>query len=145
VLLVVPGTLFWVLALAGIFTKNNLLIGGAVVLALVTIVMAITMKVRTGAATKAEEQRIYAQGTPARARIIRIGTSGGNTNGHPNIDFELEVTIPGQEPYRVNLTALVSKLAISRVQPDTVIDVRVDPADRQRVLLDASLTPYGHD
>lgn len=143
--LVIPGTLFWVLMLAGIFTKNNYMIGGAVVLFLVTAVGAIAMKVRGSAATKAEQLRIYTQGTPARARIIRIGTTGGSVNGHPNIDFELEVTFPGQEPYRTNLTALVSKLAIPRVQPDTQIDVRVDPADRQRVLLDASLTPYGYE
>lgn len=144
-LLVIPGTLFWVLALAGIFTKNNALIGGAVVLFFVTAIGAITMKVRSSASEKAEQLRVYARGTPARARIVNIGTKGGGINGHPNIDFELDVTIPGQEPYRVSLTALVSKLAIPRIQPDAQIDVRVDPDDRQRVLLDAALTPYGYE
>jgi hypothetical protein len=144
-LLVIPGTLFWVLVLAGVFMKNNALIGGGVVLFLVTAIGAIAMKTRASAAEKAELLRVYNQGTPARARVIKIGTRGGAVNGHPSIDFELEVSVPGQEPYRANLTALVSKLAISRVQPDAEIDVRVDPNDRQRVLLDASLTPYGYE
>lgn len=144
-LLVIPGTLFWVLVLAGIFTKNNALIGGAVVLFLVTAIGAITMKARASSSEKGELLRVYTRGTPARARIVNIGSKGGAVNGHPNIDFELEVTVPGQDPYRVSLTARVSKLAIPRVQPDALIDVRVDPDDRQRILLDAALTPYGYE
>lgn len=143
--LVIPGTLFWVLVLAGIFTRNNYMIGGAVVLFLVTAVVAIVLKVRASGAEKAETLRLYTRGTPARARILNIGTRGGAVNGHPSIDFELEVTIPGQEPYRASLTARVSKLAIPRIQPDAHIGVRVDPDDRQRVLLDAALTPYGYE
>jgi len=66
-------------------------------------------------------------------------------NGHPKVDFELDVSVPGQEPYRVSLSALVSKLAIPRVQPGSEIAVRVDQNDRGEVLIDADLTPYGYD
>jgi hypothetical protein len=144
-LLFIPGTLFWVLVLGGVFTENNAMIGGAVALFFVTAIAAITMKVRSSATEKAERLLIYTRGTPARARVVNIGTKGGGINGHPNIDFELEVTVPGHDPYRASFTALVSKLAIPRIQPDAQIDVRVDPDDRQRVLLDAALTPYGYE
>ncbi|MCY1062700.1 hypothetical protein [Nannocystis sp. SCPEA4] len=144
-LLFIPGTLFWVLVLAGIFTKNTFMIGGAVVLFVVTAVGALTIKARASSARNAERLRVWQGGTPGRARIVTIGTKGGGINGHPNIDFDLEVTLPGQEPYRVQVTSLVSKLAIPRVQPDTQIDVRVDPANKLNVLIDAALTPYGYE
>ena len=50
----------------------------------------------------------------------------------------------GAAPYRVTTRALISMLAIPRIQPGTVIDVRVDRADRARVVVDEQLTAYGY-
>jgi len=142
-LLVIPGTLFWVLVIAGAVTENNALIGAGVVLLVVTVGLTLTLKVRAGTAKMAAEKELWARGTPARARVVRIKDTGARINRHPKIEFDLEVTLPDQEPYPASLAAYISSIAVPRVQPDCAIDVRVDPADKTRVVLDPALTPFG--
>jgi len=139
-LLVIPGTLFWVLVIAGAVMKNNALIGAGVVLLVVTVGLTLTLKVRAGAARVAAEKQLWADGTPARARVVRIKDTGARINRHPKIEFDLEVTVAGQEPFPANLAAYISSIAVPRVQPDCTIDVRVDPNDRTRVVIDPDLT-----
>lgn len=140
-LLVIPGTLFWVLVIAGAVMKNNALIGAGVVLLVITVGLTLTLRLRAHGANKAAEQQLWASGTPARARVVRIKDTGARINRHPKIEFELEVTLPDQPPFPARLAAYISSIAIPRVQPDCTIDVRVDPADRTRVVIDPDLTP----
>lgn len=142
-LLVIPGTLFWVLVIAGAVTANNALIGAGVVLAVVTIGLMLTLKVRAGAAKAAADRDLWTRGTPARARVVAIKDTGARINREPKIDLQLAVTVAGQEPYPVHVEAYISSLAIPRIQPDCQIDVRVDPDDRNHVLIDPALTPGG--
>ena len=139
-LLSIAGTLFWVLVLMGGFMQNNYLIGSAMVLFFVSTVSVITLKLRAHSAQKAEQLRLWSQGTPGRAKVITISTNGGSINDNPYVDFELEITIPGQESYQASITALVSKLAIPRIQPDCQINVRVDPNNKMHLVIDPSLT-----
>jgi hypothetical protein len=55
------------------------------------------------------------------------------------------VAVPDREPYRLSTSAIVSKLAIPRVQPGCEIEVRVDRDDPENLVLDAALTPTGYD
>jgi hypothetical protein len=140
-LLVIPGTLFWVLVIAGAVTKNNALIGAGVVLLVVTVGLTLTLRLRAHGANKAAEQELWTRGTPARARVVRIKDTGARINRHPKIELELAVTVPDQPPFPATLAAYISTIAIPRVQPDCTIDVRVDPTDRTRVVIDPDLTP----
>ena len=144
-LIFIPGTLFWPLILGGILTHDNRLIGIALALFLVTMIVAIAVKARSSSAEKAERLRIWTQGRPASAKVVTLGTKGGGLNGHPKVDFELEVDLPGHLPYAANISALISMLAIPRVQPGCRIDVRVDPEEKTRLVVDPSLTPYGYE
>lgn len=137
---IIPGTLFWGLVIAGAVTANNTLIGAAVVLAVVTVIVNVTLKIRASAAAGAARADLWARGTPARARVVRLTATGARINHDPEVDLELDVTLPDQPPHRVTVRSFVSSLAVPRVQPDSTIDVRVDPADRTRVVIDPSLT-----
>jgi len=139
-LLFIPGTLFWVLVIAGIVTANNALIGAGVVLLVVTVVLSLARKLRASAAEGDARKELWTRGTPARARVVRLTATGARTNHNPEVELELELALPDQAPHRVTVRAYVSSLAVPRVQPDCVIDVRVDPADRTRVALDPGLT-----
>ena len=143
-LLLVPGMLFWALILGGIFTKNNTFIGIGVVLAVVSIVVGLTFKGRAAAAERNEKKKLWAEGVDATAKVVTIGTGRGSLNDHPRVLFDLEVNVPGKLPYTVQLEALVSQLAIPRIQPGATIAVKVDKADGQKVLIDTALTPYGY-
>ncbi len=133
-----------VLVLAGISTKNDYLFGAGIVSIVAAILATLALKLRESAAQAVERQRIWTQGTPARARIVALRSTGARINQDPQVVLDLEVTAPGQEPYRVQLTTLVSNLAIPRVQPDCQVDVRVDPKALTRVVIDPALTPHGY-
>jgi type II secretory pathway pseudopilin PulG len=116
----------------------------AVVGVAVTAVVLIAFKWKASDEANAELKRIWQEGQEAEARVLSIGTAVGGMNGHPMIDFQLEVTLEGKEPYRASMQAMISKLAIARIQPKSVISVRVDTADEHKMVVDESLTPYGY-
>lgn len=139
-LLFIPGTLFWVLVIAGVLTDNYFMMGGGVALLLVTVIGTFVARGRASAAERAERQRIWAQGTAGRARVVELG-SKGMINRHPIVELELDVALPDQAPYRARVRSLISSLAVPRIQPGCELDVRVDPADRGRVVVDPALSP----
>ena len=61
----------------------------------------------------------------------------------PMVDFVLDVAADGGPPRRVSTSAVISQLAIPRVQPGCEIDVRIDPTDAETLVVDPALTPYG--
>jgi len=143
-LLFLPGLVFWGLVGTGIATDNDALIGTGVVLFGIVAVAVITWKLRVVAAARGEKRRIWLDGQPGRASVIAISSTGGGINDHPMIDLELDVSLDGATPYRVSVQALISLLAIPRIQPRCEIAVQVDRADRSRVVVDSALTPYGY-
>jgi hypothetical protein len=138
-LIFIPGTLFWVLVIAGAVTGSNLLIGGAVALAVVTIVGVLVMRGKAAAREDAARAELWQHGTPTRARVVDLKTTGTRINQSPEVDLELEVTLPDQAPYRVTVRRYISVLSVPRVQPDCMLDVRVDPNDRTKVAIDPAL------
>jgi hypothetical protein len=138
-LLVFAGTGFWVLVGIGAATGNSVLIGLAVVLAGGTAVVAISRAARTASARRAEAERVWAEGLPARAQVVSLEATGARLNSNPKVELVLDVTVAGREPYRTSVSMFVSTLAIPRVQPGCEIDVRVDPADVANLVVDPAL------
>jgi hypothetical protein len=58
-------------------------------------------------------------------------------NDQPEVRMQLEVYLPGRVPYRTEHTAIVSMLAIPRVQPGCTLHLRVDRANPMRVAVAA--------
>jgi len=81
----------------------------------------------------AEAQAILASGEPGQARVLAIGQTGMTVNDQPEVRMQLEVYLPGRAPYRTEHTAIVSLLAIPRIQPGSMLQVRVDRANPMRL------------
>lgn len=143
-LVLLPGMAFWALLISGIITGNNILITIAVVVGGLSVITLVTIAIKASSAAKAARRRLWQEGTPGTARIVSIGTNGGSFNDHPYVDLELDVTVGAKPAYRASVRALISQLAIPRIQPECQINVHVDPADPSKLVVDAALTPYGH-
>jgi hypothetical protein len=89
-------------------------------------------------AKAAEARRIWEGGTRGTAKVIQISTRGG-LNDNPGVDFVLDVTPDGQPTYCTSTWAIVSLLAIPRIQPGCEIEVRIDPRDPSKVAIDEKL------
>ncbi len=129
------------LVVAGLATRNDYLFGAGIVAALIPLFMVLGNGLRAQAEKAAEQQRIWTQGTPTRARVVTLKPTGSRRHQNPQVELGLEVLPPGQEPYRVQLITLISLVALPRVQPESQVDVRVDPADPKRVAIDPALLP----
>ncbi len=139
-LLVSVGSMaFWTLVIIGATRDDGFIVNVALGLGAVIAVFAITMAVRRSRARRALRERILDQGTLAQARIVSCRNNGA-MNNDPYVDFVLEVIPEGGERYEVGYRTLVSQMAIPRVQPDTIVDVWVDPTDPQQVVIDPKFT-----
>lgn len=139
----IPGTLFWILIAVGFAIDDMTVVGGAVALAMATVVVALVIKGVESSSDQARRKAVWAEGRPARAVVKSLQTQG-SFNDHPRVAFRLEVHPEAGDPYEVENVTLISQLAVPRIQPEMDIDARIDPADRQFVVLDESLTPYGY-
>jgi hypothetical protein len=83
----------------------------------------------------ADSQRLMATGTVATGIVKGIRDTGTMVNMHPQIELDLEVTIPGQPPYPVTTRQVVSPVNIPQIQPGNPVSLRVDPMDVNRVLI----------
>ncbi len=144
-LLFVPGLMGCALIVGGFTSNSNLMVGVGFGLAGFMVVGIIVLAIRDGSAEAAERRRIWKTGTPATARVIAISEVGGGDDGLPEVDFELEVRVEGAPPAKVKGRSLVSRLAVPRIQPGCEIQVRLDPADAAKVVIDPALTPYRMD
>lgn len=86
---------------------------------------------------RGEACAILATGVPAQATVLRLVDTGTSINEDPVIEFVLRVEPADAPPFEGRARALVSRLDVPAVQPGRVFPVRYDPADPQRVAIDA--------
>ena len=138
-LVAVGSMVFWTLVIIAAVNESDVLIGIAFALGAGVAIFAITTAVKRSRARSAARARILDQGTTAKARVISAKNNGA-LNNDPYVDFVLEVQPEGGEPYQVEHRTLVSQMAIPRVQPDTEIDVWIDPTNPNAVVIDPAFT-----
>jgi hypothetical protein len=83
----------------------------------------------------ADSRRLLATGAVATGIVKGIRDTGTMVNMHPQIELDLEVTLPGQSPYAVTTRQVVSPVNIPQIQPGNPVSLRVDPTDLTRVLI----------
>jgi hypothetical protein len=71
--------------------------------------------------------------TKAKATIMGVSAVPGDVAGYPLVELQLDVRPKGGMPYSVTRKFVASRFG--RLEAGQVIDVRVDPADPQRVEL----------
>ncbi len=72
-------------------------------------------------------------GTKAKATITSVKPLPADVSGYPLVELQLDVAMKGQMPYSVTRKFVAGKFR--RLEPGQVIDVRVDPANPERVEL----------
>lgn len=79
---------------------------------------------------------VLATGTPAEA-LVTFLADGGRANEHRSLVYlELEVHAAGAEPWPVRTGEYVTAASSGTLEPGAVLQVKVDPADPQRVAVD---------
>jgi hypothetical protein len=82
------------------------------------------------------QQALLASGVPGRATIKNYTDTGTLVNFNPQIVLDLDITIPGRDPYSAQLTTAVPQVYLGRLQPGGSIGVKVDPNDPSSIAID---------
>ncbi|MBI2894751.1 MAG: hypothetical protein HYY06_14445 [Deltaproteobacteria bacterium] len=86
---------------------------------------------------RAQRQALLQSGAPGQAKILAIGQTGMYINNNPQVQLALEVTPQvGGAPFQVTIKGVVPMIALSRVQPGSVVPVRYDPANPMNLAID---------
>jgi hypothetical protein len=80
-------------------------------------------------------QHLMLNGRAASATITAVRDTGVTINDNPTVEFELAVIVEGGDPYAVTHRQTISRIAIPSFQPGATIPVRVDPVDRQSLMI----------
>ena len=136
----VVGAVFWAMMGVGIATKQTALIVAAVALAATTVAMLLVRKSKRVSVLHARRKDVWDNGVAGAARVLSIHHDGGGINGDPEISFELEVRPADGEPYELSTSAIIDKICLPQVQPDNDIRVRIDPNDKNFVVIDEKIT-----
>jgi hypothetical protein len=83
----------------------------------------------------AKAQHLMVNGRAGSATITAIRDTGMTINDNPTVELELAVTVDGADPYAVTHRQTISRIAIPSFQPGATVPVRVDPADRQSLIV----------
>ncbi len=83
-----------------------------------------------------ENQRVTATGVAGSARVLSVTDTGATLNDHPVCDLQLEVSVPGQAAYATTIRQAVPRMQAPMLQPGTTLAVKVDPEDRDSVVMD---------
>jgi hypothetical protein len=81
------------------------------------------------------EQKLIATGKAAPAKILAVGQTGLYVNEQPQVQITLEVSPPDGPPFQAQVNKIISLLAIPRVQPGQILEVRYDPANPKRLAI----------
>lgn len=83
-----------------------------------------------------ETQRVTATGVAGTARVLGVTDTGATVNDHPVCEVQLEVAVPGQGPYTTTIRQTIPRMQVPMLQPGATLAVKVDPADRDTVVMD---------
>jgi len=84
----------------------------------------------------ADETDTEATGLSGQATIVSLSEGGPYVNNRPTITMELDVELPGRDPYRATAKQPVGRLVIGRLEPGATIPVLVHPDDAAKVSVD---------
>ncbi|NUO48572.1 MAG: hypothetical protein HOV80_06920 [Polyangiaceae bacterium] len=117
----------------GSMTIVIILVSTILPIALVVVIMGALMK------SQKQTDELLRTGTPARGRILQLGTTGGSVAvmGHRHLKLILTVEVHPQmgAPYHATFEQLVSELQLPSVQPGAEIELRIDPRNPARMAM----------
>jgi hypothetical protein len=82
-----------------------------------------------------ENMAMMAGATQGNAVVQAITDTGTQINGAPVMELDLEVTVPGKEPYPVKHRQLLAPAVLPNYQPGKMFGVRVDQNDPTKIII----------
>lgn len=130
--------------------NEGLLAGGTIIFTFAIIIVSVAAAIipvvlilKKLGGMSAANQRLLAQGVPANARIVQVGSTGLTVNDSPQLQVTMEVQPPPAPGYRADAapfmattSILVPVYAMARVCPGATVPVRFDPATPANVAID---------
>jgi hypothetical protein len=80
-------------------------------------------------------QHLAVNGRPGSAVISAVRQTGVMVNDNPQIEMDLDVSVPGLVPYRATHKQVVALIAAAQFQPGATVPVKVDPHDPQMLIV----------
>ncbi len=78
---------------------------------------------------------LMATGADAQATVLGLQQTGTYVNMNPQVIITLQVSPPGQTPFQAQTSTILPMVAVPQVQPGAVVNVKYDPMDHSKVLL----------
>jgi hypothetical protein len=94
------------------------------------------------------KDRLRVSGLKGTAKVVDVRDTGVTVNNSPMVNFDLEVTLPGQAPFRTHKRSVISRLSVGALTPGATIPVLADPNKPQSIVLDweaGVASPVGAD
>ena len=116
-------------------------VGGFVALVVVGFFIWFIVKMGRAFSPSGNFDRLAAKGTPARGILLRVASvPQPYRNGAFGQKFErrqvtIDVEVPGQQPYVVDVSALIPRNMARDVLPGVTVEVRVDPQNPMNVTI----------
>ncbi|MCB1015173.1 MAG: hypothetical protein KDB10_08660 [Acidimicrobiales bacterium] len=80
-------------------------------------------------------RELMATGADAPATVLALQQTGTYVNMNPQVVLTLQVSPPGQAAFQAQTSTILPMVAVPQVQPGAVINVKYDPADHSKVLV----------
>ena len=78
---------------------------------------------------------MYGSMTRGSGRVVSLADSGKRIGDEVIYAVELDITLPGAEPYRTTYKTVIAEAALHGWQPGAMFPVRVSPDDPNAVML----------
>lgn len=78
---------------------------------------------------------LMATGADAQATVLGLQQTGTYVNMNPQVIITLQVSPPGQTPFQAQTSTILPMVAVPQVQPGAVINVKYDPTDHSKVMV----------
>ena len=78
-------------------------------------------------------KKLQRKGEIAKAIILEANDTLETVNKNPKIDFLLEVMPKNGAPFKVRVSLVVSRLEAPLLQPNSIVQVKYDPADKNKI------------
>ncbi|MGI5237164.1 hypothetical protein [Dactylosporangium sp. CA-139066] len=122
----VPGT-----GMSFPFIGVALIVGAALMM-----MIAVRWRIRHG-----QEMALRTRMVRGTAQVLAARQTGVSINDQPQVALDLRVTAPGHGVYDASVKTFVPLIALGMLGSGRPLSVGVDPADRQRILVDWEFVP----
>ena len=78
---------------------------------------------------------LYTSGIAGNATVTAVNDTGTMVNNAPVMELDLQVTVPGREPYPVKHRQLIALSQIPNFQPGRSFPVHVDQQDPNKLVI----------